>query len=31
VNLRQFLVVDTELMEEICLEGERSVQHNVVQ
>lgn len=30
VMLRQFLVVDTELMDEICLEGEKSVQHNVV-
>jgi hypothetical protein len=30
VNLRQFLVLDTELMDEICLEGERSVQHKVV-
>ena len=30
VNLRQFLVLDTELMEEICLEGERSTQHTVV-
>ena len=30
VNLRQFLVLDTELMDEICLEGEKSVQHNSV-
>jgi hypothetical protein len=30
VHLRQFLVVDTELMDEICIEGERSVQHKVV-
>jgi len=30
VNLRQFLVLDTELMDEICLEGEKSIQHKVV-
>jgi hypothetical protein len=30
VHLRQFLVVDTDRMDEICLEGERSVQHKVV-
>ena len=30
VMLRQFLVLDTQLMEEICLEGEKSVQHSVV-
>jgi len=30
VMLRQFLVLDTELMEEICLEGEKSTQHSVV-
>ncbi len=30
VSLRQFLVLDTELMDEICLEGEKSVQHNIV-
>jgi hypothetical protein len=30
VKLQQFLVVDTELMDEVCLEGERSVQHRVV-
>jgi hypothetical protein len=29
VTLRQFLVLDTELMDEICLEGEKSVQHSV--
>lgn len=29
VQLKQFLVVDTELMEEICMEGERSSQHSV--
>jgi hypothetical protein len=28
VKLKQFLVVDTELMEEICMEGERSAQHS---
>lgn len=27
--LKEFLVVDTELMEEICMEGERSSQHSV--
>ncbi len=30
-HLKQFLVVDTELMEEICPEGERSSQHAVKQ
>jgi len=30
IHLRQFLVLDTELMDEICLEGEKSNQHNVV-
>jgi len=30
ITLRQFLVLDTELMEEICLEGEKSSQHSVV-
>jgi hypothetical protein len=30
VKLRQFLVLDTELLDEICLEGEKSVQHNTV-
>lgn len=28
VTLKQFLVVDTEMMEEICMEGERSSQHS---
>jgi hypothetical protein len=31
IKLKQFLVVDTELMEEICPEGERSSQHAVKQ
>jgi hypothetical protein len=31
VQLRQFLVVDTELMDEICLEGEKSFEHRVAQ
>lgn len=30
ITLRQFLVLNTELMDEICLEGEKSVQHNIV-
>jgi hypothetical protein len=30
VKLRQFLVLDTEMMDEICLEGEKSVQHKAV-
>jgi hypothetical protein len=31
VTLQQFLVVDTELMDEICVEGQRSTQHAVTQ
>ncbi len=30
VKLQQFLVLDTELMDEICLEGEKTVRHNAV-
>jgi len=29
VTLKQFLVLDTEMIDEICVEGEKSIQHSV--